>query len=143
MPEVSDAQPLARVRRSLLLRHYALSALLWITYALYWRVVLHRGVEREARIAAILLGLFVLLQFLMTQGWIAHSRRLARRHEQRRRERPGAKPPRTADFLGRSLRAHPETADLTRVPVVIVRVEGGEKRFEAGLSLPAERRDEP
>jgi len=140
MPEASDARPVARVRRSLFLRHFVFSAALWVTYALYWRVVLDRGVEREARFAGLLLALFIVLQMLLTQSWIAHNRRVARRWIGRRQERPAAPPEPAADFLGRSFAASPGGADLTRVPVVIVRIEGGVKRFEAGMTLPEEGR---
>ena len=122
----------------MLIRQLVFSALLWITYALYWRVVLGRGVEREARLAGIILGAFVLLQFLLTQSWIAHNRRLARRVGARRQQRTMVEdvPRPTTDFLGRGLSTVPANADLTRVPLVIVRVEGTEKRFEAGFVLP-------
>jgi hypothetical protein len=142
MQQASEAVPVARVRRSLVIRHFAFSAAMWITYALYWRVVLGRGVEREARLAGILLGVFILLQLLLTQGWIAHNRRVERKHHTRRRLRPDAVPAKSEDFLGRSVGAFPEDADLTRVPVVVVRVEGGVKRFEAGLAFAEPRREQ-
>ena len=142
MHQASDPAPVARVRRSRVARHFVLSAAMWITYALYWRVVLGRGVEREARFAGILLGIFILLQVLLTQGWIAHNRRIERKHSQRRQLRPEAVPANGQDFLGRSVGAYPEDADLTRVPVVVVRVDGGVKRFEAGMVLPEPRREQ-
>jgi hypothetical protein len=136
MREVSDRQPKSSRARWHAFRHFAFSAALWITYALYWRVVLVRGVEREARIAGILLALFLVLQVLLTQTWVAHNRSLARRHAERRRARPAPAAAQLRDFLGRDLRVLPTDSDLTRVPVVVVRVDGEEKSFEAGL-LPS------
>lgn len=136
MAEVSDQEPkVTPVRRSAAIRHFILSAALWITYVIYWRVVLVRGVEHEARLAGILLLLFLVLQLLLTQTWIAHNRSLARRHATRRQIRPNAPPEDPHDFLGRDLQTLPSDSDLKRVPVVIVRVVGGEKRFEAGFPL--------
>ena len=136
MAEVSDQQPkVTPVRRSAAIRHFVFSAVLWITYVIYWRVVLVRGVEHEARLAGILLLLFLVLQFLLTQTWIAHNRSLARRHATRRQVRPASPPEEPQDFLGRDLQTFPSDSDLKRVPVVVVRVVGGEKRFEAGFPL--------
>ncbi|MEZ5065095.1 MAG: hypothetical protein R3B81_10195 [bacterium] len=116
-------------------RHLVLSVLLWITYVIYWRIVLSRGVEGEAAFAIGLLGLFVILQVAFTQAWIAHNRRISRRHASRRTERPrGAALPQH-DFLGRVLRVEPGAGDLKSVPLVVVRIEDArnEKRFETGL----------
>jgi hypothetical protein len=99
---------------------------------------LHRGVENEARIAGILLLIFLVLQTLLTQSWVRYNREVSRRHSQRRRERPGQGKPPSEDFVGRLVRTLPEESDLTRVPVVIVRIEEGEKRFEAGMPLKPE-----
>ena len=137
MSEVSDHEPqVTRVSRWRAIRHFVFSAALWITYAIYWRVVLGRGIEREARLAGILIVLFLVLQVLLTQTWVAHNRGLARRHGQRRRARPDAPVAESQDFLGRDLRVMPSDSDLTRVPVVVVRIAGDEKHFEAGLPLP-------
>ena len=138
MREVSDPQPNEpHVSKGRAIRHFIFSAALWLTYVIYWRVVLVRGVEREARLAGILLVLFLVLQTLFTQTWIAHNRGLARRHAQRRRARPAQVAAQSQDFLGRDLRVLPSDSDLTRVPVVVVRVDGEEKWFEAGLPLPS------
>lgn len=142
MQQASDPAPVEKVRRSLVIRHFIFSAAMWVTYALYWRVVLGRGVEREARLAGLLLGVFVLLQILLTQGWIAHNRRVERKYRLRRQSRPRAAVSNGQDFLGRSVGTWPEDADLTRVPVVLVRVEGGVKRFEAGLAFEEPRREQ-
>ncbi len=136
--ESPASPPVEGVPRSLVIRHVVLSALMWLTYALYWRVVLGRGVEREARFAGMLLALFIVLQVFSTAGWVAHNSHKARRHGARRRARADAGPAVREDFLGRSLRTFPSDGDLRRVPVIIVRIEGGEKRFEAGLPLERE-----
>ena len=147
MREASDHEvPIEGARRWRTVSHFVLSAAMWATYALYWRVVLVRGVENEARLAGILLGIFLVLQTLLTESWITYNRELSRRHAQRRRDRPIALAGEGRDFVGRILHTFPEGGDLTRVPVVIVRVEGNEKVFEAGIPLraPAEmpHRDE-
>jgi len=139
MPGVSD-QPVTPARRWPAARHLLLSILLWLTYVLYWRVVLHRGIESEARLSGILLGLFVLLQGLSTVGWIAHNQRLQKRHEGRRRERPRPARAPSRDFVGRALEEYPAGVDLRRAQVVVVRVEGDKKRFETGLPLDGDRR---
>jgi hypothetical protein len=116
------------------------SVLLWLTYVLYWRVVLNRGIESEARLSGILIGLFVLLQGLSSLGWILHNRRLEKRHRGRRRERPQAPRAPSRDFVGRTLEEYPAGADLRRAQVVVVRVDGDRKRFETGMSLEGDRR---
>jgi hypothetical protein len=142
MTQGTESQPpVEDVRRSLVVRHVVLSVLMWLTYALYWRVVLDRGVEREARFAGMLLALFVMLQVLSTAGWVAHNTHKARRHGTRRQARAGAATPVREDFLGRKLTNFPSDSDLRRVPVIVVHVEGDEKRFEAGLSLEPESRE--
>jgi len=122
-------------RRSTAVRHLLLSAVLWATYVLYWRIVLSRGVEHEATLSLGLLGLFVVLQFLFTQAWIQHNRRLSSPRRNRRRARAEVDGPPPTDFLGRRLRAWPPNSDLTRTPYVLVRIDGEEKCFEAGLRL--------
>ena len=128
-----NSSPTPAVRRSTVAWHLVLSALLWVTYVLYWRVVLVRGVEREAGLSLLLLGLFIVVQIVFTQAWILHNRRLASPRRNRRRNRLAGRPAPEADFLGRRLRSWPEESDLTRAPWVVIRVEGEEKRFETGL----------
>lgn len=140
MPGVSDQRPVTPARRWPAARHLLLSILLWLTYVLYWRVVLHRGIESEARLSGILLGLFVLLQGLSTLGWIAHNRRMEKRHHGRRRDRPAARPAPSSDFVGRTVEDYPAGADLRRAQVVVVRVDGDRKRFETGMPLDGDRR---
>jgi hypothetical protein len=140
MRGVSDQRPVTPARRWPAARHLLLSILLWLTYVLYWRVVLHRGIESEARLSGILLGLFVLLQGLSTLGWILHNRRLEKRHRGRRRQRPRAARAPSRDFVGRSLEDYPAGVDLRRAQVVVVRVDGDRKRFETGLPLDGDRR---
>jgi hypothetical protein len=111
------------------------SVALWITYVVYWRIVIGRGVGAEARLSVVILGLFIILQLLLTLAWIAHNRSLARAHEGRRQIRPASTLVITQDFLGRTLEPYPPTVDLTRAIVVTVRVDGDVKRFEAGLPL--------
>jgi hypothetical protein len=125
-------------RRSTVVRHLLLSAVLWATYILYWRVVISRGVERQAALSLVLLGLFVALQVLFTQAWVLYNRRVTEPSRDRRRRRPAGVRIPTSDFLGRRLRAWPPQSDLTRAACIIVRVDGEEKRFEAGLPLEAE-----
>lgn len=125
--------------RSQSVRHLVLSILLWATYLLYWRVVLARGVEREAVLALGLLGLFVLLQLAFTQAWIVHNRRLSKRYDGRRTARPVDRVHPGADFLGRRLRVFPPGTDLTAVPVIVIRVDEHEKCLEAGLELKVQR----
>lgn len=122
-------------RRSTVVRHLLLSAALWATYAIYWKIVLERGVQREATISFALLGLFVLLQVLFTQAWILHNRRLSAPARNRRKARTAPRAAPETDFLGRRLSRWPPGADLTRTPCIVVRVDGAEKRFEAGLHL--------
>jgi len=129
--------PVARAGRTQVVRHVLLSAALWAAYVLYWRIVLSRGVEREASLAFGLLGLFIVLQVAATQAWVFHNRRLARHHAGRRRSRAPAPSAPTSDFHGRRIRVMPEGSDLRRVPMVIVAVdeEADEKRFETGFGL--------
>lgn len=141
MRGVPDRRPVTPARRWPAVRHFLFSALLWLTYVLYWRVVLHRGIESEARLSAILLGLFVLLQGLLTAAWISHNRGLDRRHAGRRRTRPEAPPAPSSDFVGRTFEEFPTGSDLRNAPVVVVRIEEGRKRFEVALDLGDERRD--
>lgn len=140
MSGVSDQRPVTPARRWPAARHFVLSILMWLTYVLYWRVVLHRGIESEARLSGILLGLFVLLQGLSTLAWIEHNRRLERRHHDRRRARPDEPPAPSRDFVGRTLETWPRSADLRSAPMITVRVVDGRKRFETGLDLGDDRR---
>ncbi|GJM43367.1 MAG: hypothetical protein DHS20C21_02090 [Gemmatimonadota bacterium] len=131
----SDHHPMVETPRRQIVRHLVLSVLLWLTYVLYWRVVVARGVEREAALALGLLGLFVVLQVAFTQAWIAHNRALSQRHQGRRCVRRPAGAAAEEDFMGRKILVMPQGTDLTTVPVIVVRVNGVEKRFEAGLPL--------
>jgi hypothetical protein len=131
MTERPPAAP--ATRRPAAFRHLVLSAALWVTYLLYWKVVLSRGVQREAPLSLGILGGFVLLQLLVTNAWIVHNRRIWRRD--RRRDRPPADAPPVTDFLARRLSTWPPDSDLTRASCVVVRIVGPEKRFEAGLRL--------
>jgi hypothetical protein len=132
-------RPGSRPRAQQVVRHLVLSIALWITYVLYWRVVLRRGVESEAAIALLLLGLFVILQILFTQAWILHNRMLARAHAGRRQARPMAPPALPTDFLGRRVEVVPAGTDLSTVPVVIIRSDETGKRYEAGIDLGGHR----
>ena len=135
-PDPSSPEPTpASSSRGSLLRHLLFSAALWITFVIYWRIVFGRGVAAEARLSAVLLGLFVALQLLLTLAWIAHNRAISREHAGRRRARPTYPDALTQDFLGRSLAPYPPTVDLTTAAVVTVRVEDGVKRFETGIPL--------
>ena len=131
--------PVARVRRSQAVRHVILSIGLWATYLLYWRIVLSRGVESDAGIAFVLLGLFVVVQVAAIQAWVLHNRRIARTHAGRRRSRIPAPALAGSDFHGRRIRVLPEGSDLRRVPMIVVTVdpETGEKRFETGFGASA------
>jgi len=125
--------------RSSALRHVLFSLALWVTYVLYWKIVLDRGVDSAARFSLILLGLFIALQVLFTVGWIFHNDRLSRVHAGRRRARPAAGRNPAEDFLGRRIEAFPEGVDLTQAPVITIRVEEGVKRMEAGLTFDEAR----
>jgi hypothetical protein len=126
------------VARGTALRHLLLSIALWATYASYWRVVLSRGVEREATLALLLLFFFVVLQFSFTQAWIAHNQRLSRRHAGRRARRPPPRPPAEVDFVGRRILLEGALEEVQRAPLVVIHVENGTKRFEA-VRAPAVR----
>jgi hypothetical protein len=121
------------------LRHVLLSLALWVTYILYWKIVLDRGVDSAARFSLVLLGLFVALQVLFTVGWILHNDRLARVHAGRRRARPPTTRTVEQDFLGRRIAAFPEGVDLTQAPVITIRIEDGLKRMETGLTFDEAR----
>jgi membrane protease YdiL (CAAX protease family) len=118
-----------------------LSVVFWITYVVYWRIVLRRGVEHEASLAFGLLALFAILQFAATQAWVTHNRRLARKHRGRRVVRQARPGDARTDFLGRSLRLFPAGMDLTTVPVIVVRTREREKWFEAELLLGEDVRE--
>ena len=66
--------------RSSAVRHVVFSIALWVTYVLYWKIVLDRGVDPAARFSLVLLGLFIALQVLFTIAWILHNDRIARVH---------------------------------------------------------------
>jgi|GEM_PF-3804921 len=117
------------------LRHVLLSVALWVTYILYWKIVLDRGVDSAARFSLVLLALFVALQLLFTVAWILHNDRLARVHAGRRRARPPTARTVEQDFLGRRIAAFPEGVDLTQAPVITIRIEDGLKRMETGLTF--------
>ena len=121
------------------LRHVVLSLVLWVTYVLYWKIVLGRGIDSAARFSLVLLGLFVALQVLFTVGWILHNDRLARVHAGRRRARPVIARTVEQDFLGRRIAAFPEGVDLTQAPVITIRIDDGVKRMEAGLTFDEAR----
>jgi hypothetical protein len=127
---------MAQVPRGAAIRHLLLSAALWITYVVYWRVVLSRGISREAPLSFLILVVFALFQFLLTQGWIAHNRDLAIRHAGRRRRHPAVDGPAGSDFLGRDL-VLPAENDLRHAAHVIVRVEGDRKLFEVAPQASA------
>ena len=133
MTERPPAAPAPATRRPAAFRHLVLSVALWVTYVLYWKIVLSRGVQREAPLSLGILGGFVLLQLLVTHAWIGHNRRIWRRD--RRRDRPPAESLPATDFLARRLSTWPPDSDLTRASCVVVRVVGPDKRFEAGLRL--------
>lgn len=136
-----DRRRVARGSRRQWIRHLVLSILFWLTYLIYWRIVLRRGVEHEASLALGLLALFAILQFAATQAWITHNRRLARRYDGRRRARRARPLDSGTDFMGRRLRVSPPGTDLTTVPVVVIRATGSEKWFEAELRLDGEVRE--
>lgn len=117
------------------LRHGLFSAALWITFVVYWNLVLGRGVGGEARTTVLILTLFIVLQTLLTIGWVAHNRRLARRFAGRRRARSAVSRRVTTDFLGRRLEFDPADFDLASAPVIRIRVDGEVKRFETRLAL--------
>jgi hypothetical protein len=129
--EPIEPQPaeMPHVPRGAAVRHLVLSVALWITYVVYWRVVLSRGIAREAPLSFLILAVFALFQFLLTQGWIAHNRDLASRHAGRRRRYPPVDAPIGSDFLGRDL-VLPAENDLRHAARVVVRVEGDRKVFE-------------
>jgi hypothetical protein len=118
-----------RVPRGAALRHLLLSIALWATYVIYWRVVLARGLAPEAPLSFLILALFALLQFGLTQGWIAHNRGLAHRHAGRRRRRALTQLPADEDFLGRHF-VLPSEAELRQAARVVVRLDGDQKVFE-------------
>lgn len=114
-------------------RHALFSIALWITFVVYWNIVLGRGVAGEAGFTIVLLFFFVVLQVFSTLAWVAHNQGISERHQGRRRLHPVSPALTTRDFLGRLLQAYPEDTDLTTAPVVTVRVEGEVKRLETGL----------
>lgn len=135
MDERPERRRVARTPRSRWIRHLILSVVLWITYVVYWRVVLARGVEREATLALGLLGLFAILQFAATQAWVAHNRLLYRRHRDRREHRRARPSDVSTDFLGRTVHVVPHGTDLTSVPYLVVRTDAENKWIEAELRL--------
>lgn len=116
------------VRGSTLARHVVFAAALWITYLLYWRVVLERGVGQEALISLGVVVLFVSGIYAGTHLWVVHNRRLSKTLEGRRASRPPARPLSLEDFVGRHLELPPDD-DLRRASRVVVSVEGGRKHF--------------
>ena len=136
-PQHADSAPseIPQVPRNAVVRHLILSAALWVTYVLYWRVVLQRGVAREAPISFLILAGFAVLQVGFTAAWIAHNRSLSKRHAGRRVRRPDAEAPEVTDFLGRSLEV-PSEADLRHAPCVVVRVEDDRKVFDVSPPPP-------
>ncbi len=117
------------------LRHALFSAAMWITFAIYWNLVLGRGIGREARVTLVFLALFVLLQISFTLAWVGYNRGIARRFAGRRNRRPPAERRVEADFLGRRLEFDPPEFDLTTAPSIRIRVVGDVKRFETRLAL--------
>jgi hypothetical protein len=138
-PSSTDTAPSAASPPRSAARHVLFSLALWITYFLYWKIVLDRGVDSTARFSLILLGLFIALQVLFTIGWIFHNDRLSRVHAGRRRARPVGTRTVEQDFLGRRIEPFPEGVDLTQAPVITIRVEDGVKRMEAGLTFDEAR----
>lgn len=139
----NPSPPVSHARRSSVVRHVLLSVLMWLTYVLYWRVVVSRGVERDAQIAFFVLGLFIVFQVLTTQVWILHNRAKAKAHEGRRAVRAAGPPAPGSDFLGRRVRVFPTGADLHAARRVVVRIEDddqSEKIFET--DVPAEAVDQ-
>lgn len=132
-PEPAPSHPPSAVR------HLIFSLALWVTYVLYWKIVLDRGVDAGARFSLVLLGLFIALQALFTVGWILHNDRLSHVHAGRRKARPASSRSVEQDFLGRRIAAFPEGVDLTQAPVITIRVEGGLKKMEAGLTFDEAR----
>ncbi|MBZ0268706.1 hypothetical protein K8I85_11160 [bacterium] len=135
-----ERRRVARTPRGRWIRHLILSIVLWITYLVYWRVVLARGVEREATLALGLLALFAILQFAATQAWVAHNRLLHRRHGNRREARRARPSEASTDFLGRTVHVMPPGTDLTSVPYLVVRTSGEDKWIEAELRLDRKAR---
>lgn len=135
--------PVSQARRSSVVRHILLSILMWLTYVLYWRVVVSRGVERDAQIAFLVLGLFIVFQVLTTQVWILHNRAKAKAHAGRRAVRAAGAPAPGSDFLGRRVRVFPAGADLQAAGRIIVRIDEddeSQKIFET--DVPAEAVDQ-
>ncbi len=118
------------------MRHLVLSAVLWLTYLTYWRVVLARGVGQEALISFGVLVFFIAGVWTGTRAWVDYNRRLARKLEGRRAERPPDRVAVAVDFHRRRIRVQ-SGADLRHATRVIIHVEGDEKHFRAE-SLEAE-----
>ncbi|PID78638.1 hypothetical protein CSA17_07285 [bacterium DOLJORAL78_65_58] len=96
--------------------HTVVSLFMWLLFGYYWYVVGKREIGRETLVPLAALGIVIVVGLVLTLGWVAYNKRLARRN--RRRQAPPPKPePFEKDNLGRPIEA-PDVAVLRKAPIV-------------------------
>lgn len=100
--------------------HIALGILLWIVFGYYWYVVVQQPLTPHTRVALVAVGSIVGGIVIFLYLWVLHNMRIAR-IKARRRNRPGAVLPPTADFLGRTFIATSDE-ELRRASYIEVHV---------------------
>jgi len=104
-------------------------------FVYWWWLVFQRVSTRELRFTAMFVGLSLVVVVLATAAWAWHNFRIYRRRGPRRSVR--AVQPRFArDRVGRAVSLAAPDRDLRRAPVVIVRVAGLGKSYDAAAEVP-------
>ncbi|MFQ5510211.1 MAG: hypothetical protein ACE5EO_00020 [Candidatus Krumholzibacteriia bacterium] len=80
--------------------HVVGAVLLWVVFAVYWRIVAQRPLNPETKTAVASLGVLSFLTIVYLGFWVFHNIRIFERHGRRRVRRRRRKEP-LRDYLGR------------------------------------------
>lgn len=128
----SDPAPVSRPAVALRrIFHAAVALGGWWLFFYWWWQVLSFTHPVDAALAALFIGGTLAATVLLTLLWVRHNLGIHRRKGPRTRLREVSEG-READVLGRSLILRPDGEALRRAPLVLVSVDGEEKRLEAG-----------
>lgn len=113
--------------------HLIASAVLWIVFVIYWRIVLGRPMNPDTRTALAVLSIIISFSVIYLAFWVRHNVRIYRRAN-RRKARRRVERSFDRDYLGRIL-VFEERDRLARSNYIEVEVRPG---FVAGR--PVERK---
>jgi hypothetical protein len=115
--------------------HTVVALVGWVMFVWWWWIVFQRVSSQELRFTAIFIGVSLVVVVAVTAAWAWHNVQIFRRRGPRKQVRPAA-PRFVRDRVGRAVSVTTQGPGLRESPVVLVRIVGLGKSYQAAGAIP-------